>query len=230
MPCEISVAEMKARYDGIRSANIYDTLDRLGIPNQCMDLSIRPLRWEMHVAGPALPIYGTREPRLEDELDRPQFKDWGQSKAMTPHCVVVVNAEKESTAGHWGEMMSWTAKQHGASGIVIDGGTRDRMGILEIPDWPCFCRYTTPVESAKRWRVVDFRVPIFVSGTLTRLIRVNPGDWIVGDADGVMVIPKEMAYEVLIKAEHLEARERGQRADLLAGLLITEVYKKYGRM
>jgi hypothetical protein len=85
MPSEISVAEMKARYDEIASANIYDTMDRLGVPNQCMDLGIRPLRWEMHVAGPAFPIYGTREPRLGDELDRPQFRDWGQFKAMTPH-------------------------------------------------------------------------------------------------------------------------------------------------
>ena len=230
MPSEISVAEMKARYDRIASANIYDVLDGMGMPNQCMDLDIRPLRWDMHVAGPAFPIYGTREPRIGDELNRPQFKDWGQFKAMTPYCVVVINAEKESTTGHWGEMMSWTAKQHGASGIVIDGGTRDRMGILQIPDWPCFCRYTSPVESARRWRPVDFGVPIFVSGTLTRLIRVNPGDWIVGDADGVMVIPREIAYEVLLKAEEIEEKERAQRRALLAGMPMEEVYKKYGRM
>ena len=230
MATEITVAEMKARYDEIASANIYDVMDRLGVPNQCMDLGIRPLRWEMHVAGPAFPIFGTREPRLSSELDRSQFEDCGKFRAMTPQCVVVINAEKEGTAGHWGEMMSWTAKEHGAAGIVIDGGTRDRMGVLQIPDWPCFCRYTSPVESAGRWRPVDFGVPIFVSGTLTRLIRVNPGDWIVGDADGVMVIPQEMAYELLIKVEELEAKERGQRADLLAGMSMAEVYKRYGRM
>ena len=230
MLSEISVVEMKARYDEIASANVFDVLDSLGMPNQCLDVGIRPLRWEMHVAGPAFPICGIREPRVREELDRPQFKNWGQFKAMTPCCVVVINAEKEGTTGQWGEMMSWTAKQHGASGIVIDGGTRDRMGILQIPNWACFCRYTSPVESYKRWRPVEFSAPIFVSGTLTRLIRVNPGDWIVGDADGVMVIPKELAYEVLIKAEEIEAKERSQRADLLAGMSMMEVYKKYGRM
>ncbi|NOZ29153.1 MAG: RraA family protein [Chloroflexi bacterium] len=231
MEYPISVAEMAERYRKCASASIYDTLDRMGLPNQCLSLGIKPLTYEMRVAGPAFTVRGTREPRTGDELPQSEkFANWGMFKAMFPGCVVVVNAEKEDQTGHWGEMMSYTARQHGATGVVIDGGIRDLAGLLRIPDWPVFVRYTSPIESAKRWRAEDFMTPIYMTGTLTQSVRVNPGDWIVGDADGVMVIPQEIAYEVLLKVEELEEKEENTRRELAAGVPVEEVFAKYGRM
>ncbi len=145
-------------------------------------------------------------------------------------CVAVINAEADQQCGHWGEMMSYSARQHGATGAVIDGGTRDLEGLAKIPGWSVFARYTTPTESKKRWRPVDFEVPIFVTGSLTTLIRINPGDRIVGDPDGLMVIPKELAVEVLLAVEKVEVAEQGTREDLANGSPVAEVYRKYGRM
>ena len=127
-------------------------------------------------------------------------------------------------------MMSYSARQFGAKGVVVDGGTRDREGLAAIPDWPVFARYTTPIESKKRWRSLEFQAPIFVTGTLTSEVRVEPGDWIVGDPDGVLVVPRAIALEVLLAVERIEGNEDGTRRDLADGLPVAEVYRKYGRM
>jgi len=228
----IDINEMISRFLKIASATIYDVLDYMGLPNQCMSLGIKPIKYGMHVAGPALTIRGNREPRYKDEYLEafPKFRDFGTFRAVYPGCTVVINAEKDQVCGHWGEMMSYSAKQLGATGVVIDGGSRDLEGLLAIPDWPVFLRYTTPIESEKRWRAEDINVPIYVTGSLTTVIRVNPGDWIVGDSDGVMVIPKELALEVLFKAEEVEIREEGTRRELAAGVPIKRVFEKYKRM
>jgi regulator of RNase E activity RraA len=227
----ISVGEMAQRYRQCTAASVYDTLDALGLPNQCLSLDIKPLRDDMRVAGPAFTVYGAREPRAEADLAQAaKFEGFGLFKAMFPGCVVVVNAEKDEQTGHWGEMMSLTAKRHGATGVVVDGGTRDRAGLLRIPDWPVLVRYTTPIESLHRWRAEDFMVPIYLSGTLTRLVRVDPGDWIVGDCDGVLVVPQGVAYDVLLKLEELEQKEEGSRRELAKGVPIEEVFARYRRL
>ena len=149
-------------------------------------------------------------------------------KAMRPPNVV--DAEKEHCCGYSGEMMSYASKQHGAVGVVIDGGIRDGIGLLNIPEWPVFVRYISPIESAQRWSPVDFQIPIYMSGTLTAQVRVNPGDWIVGDMDGVIVIPQEIAHTLLMKAEEIEKGEENTRRALASGMPIDEVYRKYKRM
>lgn len=126
--------------------------------------------------------------------------------------------------------MSLTARQHGARGVVIDGGTRDLEGILAIEHWAAFSRYTTPIESHRRWRPEEFQVPIFVSGTTTSEVVVRPGDFILGDHDAVLVIPAEIAADVTERAERLEVQEEGTRRDLAAGVPIDEVCRRYQRL
>jgi len=66
-------------------------------------------------------------------------------------------------------------------------------------------------------------------GTLTSMVRVRPGDWIVAEADGVIVVPQEIAMEVLEKAEEIEAREQGMREDFAKGMSFKDAYEKWGR-
>lgn len=225
---EIGIKEMAERFREIPTPTIYDTLDSMGSANQCLSLEIKPLCYDMRAAGQAFTVRGSREPRTE--LINPRFEDFGMFKAMMPFNIVVVDAGKESCCGHWGEMMSYASKYYGAVGVVIDGGIRDGRGLLRIPDWPVFVRYTSPIESAKRWRPEDFQIPIYVSGTLTSQVKVTPGDWIVGDMDGVIVIPQEMAGTVLVKAEEIEGHEEKTRQALASGIPIDEVYRKYKRL
>ena len=223
------IFEIRQRMLKCRSADFYDTMDIMGYPNQCMDNRIKPLCDKMKVAGPAFTMWGMREPLFGEDLPRPEFDGFVMFDRMYPGCVLVLNAEKDDVVGHWGEMMSYGARNKGAVGAVIDGNTRDKEGILDIENWSCFARNVTPVESKRRWRPKALEVPIIVSGTLTAHITVNPGDWIFGDCDGVMVIPKEILMEVLEKVEDLTERENLSRKALAEGMLLPDVVKKYGR-
>ena len=225
-----TVQQLSARLRRCKTATIYDVLDKMGYPHQCLDLAIKPLDLAMRIAGPAFTVLGSREPRYGEDFPRPQFDNFGMFKAMTEGCIVVINAEKDQLVGHWGEMMSLAARQFGATGAVIDGGTRDREGILNIPDWGLFTRYTSPIESKSRWRSREFGIPIYMSGTTTSVVLVQPGDYVVGDADGVLVIPSELVDRVLVEAERTEVLEEGTRRDLAAGHPIWEVFQRYQRM
>jgi regulator of RNase E activity RraA len=223
------ISETRNRLIKSFSADMYDVLDKMGYPNQCLDLNIKPLRDDMKVAGPAFTYWGMREPRFDADLPRPDFDNCAIYERFYPGCVVVINAEKDDQVGHWGEMMSYGARNAGASGAVIDGGTRDKANILKIADWSCFARYTSPVESKKRWRPKECQVPILMSGTLMRHVKVNPGDWILGDSDGVIVIPQEILQDALAAVEELSRIEELSRRDLAKGDTFKEVYNRYGR-
>jgi 4-hydroxy-4-methyl-2-oxoglutarate aldolase len=112
---------------------------------------------------------------------------------------------------------------------VVDGGIRDGAGLLLIPEWPVFVRFTSPIESARRYSYVDFEVSIYLSGTLSEYVRVDPADWIVGDMDGVIVIPKHMAEEVLHRAEEVNRQEIQSRQALRDGMPFDEVFHRFRR-
>lgn len=211
------------------SADLYDVLDKMGYPNQCLDLSIAPLSGDMKVAGPAFTIWGIREPRFDEALPRPDFDDNALFDHIYPGCVVAINAEKDQVVGHWGEMMSYGARASGAVGAVIDGGTRDKPGILGIGQWSCFARYTSPIESKSRWRPREIQIPIYMTGSLTQSVLVRPGDWLFGDVDGVIVIPEEILAEAAARVSELARLERLSRKAFQAGATFREVYEKYKR-
>lgn len=212
------------------SADIYDVMDKMGYPNQCLDHRIAPFKDSWKVCGPAVTLLGTREPITEEELHpEPDYDKFWVFDYFYDGCVIVINAEKEDKCGSWGEMMSYGSRNAGASGVVIDGGTRDKAGILEIDNWSCFARYSSPVESDKRWRPKDINRPIFMSGTLTDRVLVRPGDWIFGDCDAVMVIPKEIVMGVLKAVEDVSEREVLSRKAFNEGKSIHEVYRLYNR-
>jgi len=229
---EQSVVELQARWDKILVANVYDVLDSLGYPDQCLDLGIMPLFPHQHLAGQVITVKGGREPRLNDEIDEEEqgFSVYMALKDMVyPGSVIVVECGGENLTGKFGEMTSWGLQQRGARGIVLDSFIRDRHGLEKIPRYTVCARGTSPIESVKRWRPQACNVPIAMPGTLTSQVRVNPGDWIVGGDDGVIVIPQEIAHEALIRAEDMEAREQGMRDDLAAGMSFDDAFAKWGR-
>jgi regulator of RNase E activity RraA len=142
---------------------------------------VMELFYNEKVAGPALTVLGTSEPLKDDELKKSEFDGFVIFDLIYKDCVIVINAEKDDQVGHWGEMMSYGSRNKKAAGVVIDGGTRDKAGILKIDNWVCFAKYTSPVESNKRWRYKAFEIPICMTGTLSKYVRVNPGDWIFGE-------------------------------------------------
>ncbi len=230
---DYSVLELQARWDKIRVANLYDTLDPMGYPNQCLDLGIRPLFPHTHLAGKVVTLRGGRDPRTREEIEAAKNE---ATNAMVrprdlyyPGCVVVVDSGGERWTGKFGEMTSWHLMQSGAKGIVLDGFIRDSWGLEVIPGYTVCARGTSPIESAGRWSIQAANVPIAMPGTLTSQVRVAPGDWIIAEQDGVIVVPQEIAMEALIKAEEIERREQGMREDFAKGMSFKDAYEKWGR-
>ncbi len=223
---------LQSRWEKLRSANVYDALAEMGYRNQCLDLRIRPLFEGRHLAGRAVTVRGARDPRSRKEMEeRGEWIDVTVTvrEHLFPGSVLVVESGGEFYTGKYGEMTSWNLQQHGAKGIVLDAFIRDREGLKAIPDFTPCAFGTSPIESLGYWYPQRFDVPIAMPGTLTSSVRVDPDDWIVADADGVIVVPQDIAEEVLLKAEDIEHREERMRQDLANGVSFDDAFARWGR-
>jgi regulator of RNase E activity RraA len=135
-----------------------------------------------------------------------------------PGEVLMVDARQEPGAGTLGEILATRMLRRGAAGIVTDGCVRDSAGIRAI-DLPCYCRGAHASASARRHHPVDLQVPIGCGGVL-----VMPGDVVVGDEDGVVVFPFELADEVAVAADEQEQVEAYVRGRIAAGESIVDTY------
>jgi regulator of RNase E activity RraA len=129
----------------------------------------------------------------------------------------------------FGELIALGMKRRGCSGALVDGGIRD-IDWIARQRFPVYARYRTPVQSIGRWRVTAWRVPVELPGATRKRVKVNPGDFVLADSDGVIVIPAGVAYKVLIEAERLTKKEIRIRRELDRGASLEAVLAKYGHV
>jgi len=210
---------MRERFLRIYTAAIADILDAQGLHEQTLPPSIRPLRPGTRLAGPAFTVSG--RPARAGSYDNALRKVLVMLGDVPAGCVAVY-ACAQDTAAHLGELSVTSLKARGVAGCVLDGGCRDVRFILE-EDFPVFCGHITPEDSTWRWELEATQVPITV-GT----VRIEVGDWVVGDDDGVVVVPQGLAEAVLAEAEGKAATESEIRAAVRAGASPLEAYERYG--
>jgi regulator of RNase E activity RraA len=199
---------------------ISDILDELGYPHQVLPSRIQSIQPGQTLAGRALTVHGEPARGLaRDEYFLPFLTMLG---AIGPGDVVVIQPNDTSIA-HFGELSCETAKFRGGRGAVIDGGIRDVDYILQR-GFPVFARYQTPQDIVGRWRLLDYNVPITIGD-----VRIQPGDFVVGDRDGLVIIPQSVAEEVIGKAEEVVHTENAVRKAILDGVHPVEAYEKFGR-
>lgn len=199
---------------------ISDILDELGYPHQVLPSCIQAIQPGQTIAGRALTVYGEPAAGLaRDEYFRPFLTMLG---AIGPGDVVVIQPN-DTRIAHFGELSCETAKFRGGRGAVIDGGIRDIDYIVKL-GFPVFSRYQTPQDIVGRWRLLDHNVPITIGD-----VRIQPGDFVVGDRDGVVLIPHSVAEEVIGKAEEVVNTEDAVRQAILDGVHPVEAYERFGR-
>jgi regulator of RNase E activity RraA len=135
---------------------------------------------------------------------------------------VAVYACGQDVSAHLGELSVTSLAARDVAGCVLDGGCRDVRFIREL-GFPVFCAHVTPEDSTWRWELEATQVPV----TIGR-VRIDPGDWVVGDEDGVVVVPQAIAEDVLAEAEAKVAAESEIRAAVATGMPPLEAYERFG--
>jgi len=214
------VDEVCRRFSVIYTGAISDVLDEMGYHHQVLPASIQGLTMDQRVAGVAMTVEGQPTDSVDPEVIYvPILQMLGDLK----HGDVIVSQPHDSLSAHLGELSCETAKFRGARGAVIDGGARDIDYILEL-GFPLFCRYRTPADVMGRWKLVSYGQPIQIGE-----VAIRRGDFVVGDKDGVIVIPKQITLEVLAKSEEVVNTENLVRKAVLEGVHPVDAFRKYGR-
>ncbi|GGI25769.1 MULTISPECIES: RraA family protein [Bradyrhizobium] len=188
-----------------------DALDRLGIEGQC--LGIMPFARSMRLAGPAFTIRmlptGQSGGSVGDYIDDVQ-----------PGQIVVIDNDGRMDATVWGDILTLVADRRGIGGTVIDGVCRDIDRSIEL-DYPIYARANTMRTGKDRVTADAYNVTVQIAG-----IRIAPGDWLVGDGDGVICIPASRVQEVIEVAGQIAAAEEKIREAVLRGDRLDETRKK----
>ena len=210
---------LSTRLARLYTGAVADILDELGYRNQCLPAAIRPLTNESKVAGPVFTIRGRAMP--PGQRPDPRYRQMDMLDAIFPGSVVVIEPGDEHLAAHWGELMSNTAIQRGATGCVIHGGLRDTPQILEL-GFPVFRVFHSPLSAAVRWEIAEFDTPIRIGG-----VDIHPGDFILGDVDGVLILPAAIVERAVTMTEEVKRKETIVRGALQEGGSIRELFEKY---
>lgn len=201
-------------YSGVLS----DIMDDLGFRNQALDPKIRPIDNNMKVAGWAKTMVSADTYIIPERPYELELTALDEIKAGE---VVAVSTNFSKRTCFWGELLTTLATRRGARGAIMDSYTRDAAKILKI-GFPLFTIGFLPVDSKGRSEVIDYNCHIEISG-----VSINPGDIIFGDIDGIVIVPKDIAVEVVNKAYEKIHGENKVREELLAGKSVKEVYDKY---
>jgi regulator of RNase E activity RraA len=214
-------ADIRERYLKLYSGAISDMLDKNGYRRQFLPHFVTPMTRANRVAGPAFTGQGypCADPSHDDTRTRLEMLD-----SITPGVVSVWACGGSMECAHWGEIMSTAARERGCTGAVIDGGVRD-LDFIEAMGFPVFARFRSPGSSIGRWDIQEYGVAIKIGETV-----VHPGDFIFGDSDGVVVVPRELTLDVLVAAEDVYRREQGMREELRRGASVKDAYARYGSL
>ena len=224
MPDDAAMAFI-ARLAKLETAGFSDVLDEMGFPNQVLASEFRPLDADRRLAGVAFCVRG--ENRVITQSAAPagqQISPYELERRMQPGLVAVIDAGGQNIGATIGGFVATSLKSNGCQGVVTNGGVRDSREIVAV-GLPVYCRFVTPVNASRRWSIAEVGSPVHLPAIGGGSVTVRPGDYLLGDADGVIVIPAEIIGAAIEAAETLDAiektitrgiREGGTREQLFA--------------
>ena len=198
-----------------------DVLDGLGYMNQALPSHIRPLDDASVMVGRARTALFMDVYEVKDG-ENPYENEIALIDSLRPDDIPVFSCGKTGRIAPWGELLSTASSVRGAAGALMDGLVRDIRAIRTM-GFPVFHGGIGPLDSKGRGKIMAVDVPIECAG-----VKVNPGDLIYGDADGVVIVPQAIEAEVLAAAYEKLKGEKSTLADLQAGISLGAVFAKYG--
>jgi 4-hydroxy-4-methyl-2-oxoglutarate aldolase len=206
------------RLERCYSGAVYDVLRALGLPDQLLPDTLRPLDPARPLAGKIYTVRGHVDLTIDAHTT---LLEWTGLLSRAPSGSVVLCQPNDSTLAHMGELSSETFLYKGVRGYIVDGGCRDSGFILKA-GFRVWCRYFTPRDVVGRWVPDSFGQPIRIGG-----VAIHTGDYVMADRDGVVIIPGERILEVVEKVEEVLRTENKVRTAILQGVDPQEAYLRY---
>jgi 4-hydroxy-4-methyl-2-oxoglutarate aldolase len=199
---------------------VHDVLRMMGHEHIVLPPDIKAIAPGTRLAGPVWTVAG--------HIDRTKSRHetllgWCTLLSRAPSGHVIVCQPNNREVALMGELSAQTLKARGVLGYVVDGGSRDTDLVLE-QGFPVFCSFLTPSDIVERWVPDRYAEPITI-GTVT----IRTGDYLLGDRDGVVVIPQAVAEEAITRTEEVVATESDMRRALIAGMDPVEAYNRFGK-
>jgi 4-hydroxy-4-methyl-2-oxoglutarate aldolase len=218
-------AAIRERFLAVDTSNVADVLDQMGHLDCGLSASFLPYPatagklagWAYTIRGQMVPYEGTGDP------------------LKMQACAGISAGEVSIWSGdgdgicYFGELIALGMQERGCAGALVDGGIRDVRWLGEHR-FTVYARYRTPVQSIGRWRVVASQERVYVAGATTARVAVDPGDFVLADDDGAIVIPAALVETVLARSEELTATEVRIRRELANGLTLSEALQKFGHV
>jgi 4-hydroxy-4-methyl-2-oxoglutarate aldolase len=208
-----------SQLDVLYPAVVADVLDAMGFPNQVLPHDIRPLTPQKKICGR---VFTARAEAVHEVPAEPYKLEIEAVESMSSGDVFLVSTGQDRTCGFWGELLTTACLYKGVRGVVMDGCTRDLWKINEL-DFPVFgCGYH-PADSKGRVDISEIQIEIRLGQ-----VSIHPGDFLIGDEDGCVIIPAAQSTEAVRLAMEKVSGENIARADLAAGVPMGTVFRKYG--
>jgi len=216
VPTEITLPMMREK---LYAAVVCDALDQLGYTRQSPRVQLPALTG-------AATLIGRCKTTLWADMFHPDPQPYDLELQAVDSCqpdeVFIAAAGGSFRSGIWGELLTTAAQNQGCLGAIIDGAIRDVQKIADM-QFPVFARGTCLYDSQNRQRVIDVDVPVEIDG-----VSFQPGDLVIADRDGVVVVPQEVEAEVIAKAWEKVHAENVTRDAIKAGMKAVDAYEKYG--
>lgn len=203
----------------LSSAVVCDALDAEGYLRQSPRVPIRPLTTAGTLVGRCKTTLWADMAHRDPE---PYKLELQAVDGCQPDDVIICAAGGSLRSGIWGELLSTAARNAGCVGTIVDGAVRDLRRMREM-NFPCFAREAVIYDSKDRQRVIDLDIPVEIDG-----VGFAPGDLVIADEDGVVVVPQVIESAVMQRAWEKVHAENKVRDEIRNGMKATAVFEKYG--
>ncbi len=201
------------------SAVVSDALDGLGFVHQSPRVQLPPLTGVDKLVGRCRTTLWADMAHVDPH---PYDLELKAVDACRPDDVLIAAAGGSMRSGIWGELLSTAARNSGCVGAIVDGAVRDVTKMRSM-GFPIFARGTCVYDSLNRQRVIDIDAPVEIDG-----VRFTPGDLVIGDVDGIVVIPQQVEAEAIQRAWAKVHAENITRDAIKGGMKAVAAYEKYG--
>jgi regulator of RNase E activity RraA len=213
-------ARLASRLAACYSGAVHDVMRAIGLDDRVLPHAIKAIAPGTRLAGPVWTVEG--------HVDRTKSRDetllgWCTLLAKAPRGHVVVCQPHNHDIALMGELSAQTLAARGVLGYVVDGGSRDTDLVL-AHGFPVFCSFLTPADIVERWIPDRYGEPITIGD-----VSIRTGDFLLGDRDGVVVIPRAHVEDVIARTEEVVATESEMRRALIGGMDPVEAYRRYGK-